>query len=320
MLGNSPENRCAPDEAMSRKSLFLTALLAFWAACVGRAQTATNITGLYYSGMTGTGGLIPQPANGARDPHWNVTYASINGGSSTNATYMGAAYVINSANIAADHVANTSTAQWITAPGARDSNNANPNTGGDYLPGTGTGTNEGIFVYTLAFQIAGNGNPGTLSTSNISISLTIAADDQFAIYVNPAGNGTTVPTGTAAFSRTVISPYVNDGTEPWQNTVAATLNNGTDHTGTSGNARFVIGTNYITVVVDNTYSMTGQQNNTPNPSGILIYQMGSAITIDGQPIQGVIPEVGAWVPVVAALGLMGWRRRPKIFRSRSESS
>jgi hypothetical protein len=110
---------------------------------------------------------------------------------------------------------------------------------------------------------------------------------------------------------------VNNGTEPWQNTVAATLNNGTDHTGTSGNSRFVIGTNYITVVVDNTYSMTGQQNNTPNPSGILIYQVGSAITIDGNPIQGVIPEVGAWLPVAGALGFMCWRRRPRVLRSRS---
>jgi hypothetical protein len=247
---------------------------------------------------------------------WKVTYASTNGGNSENIAYEGAAYVVSTAYIAADHVKNTTNAQWITARGAGDTNGANQNIGNDNLPGigTGAGSNEGIYVYTLAFQIAGNGKPGTISTSQISISLTIAADDQFAIYVNPGTSGTSQtmptgqPTGTAAATATVITPYVNNGTEPWQNTIAHTLTNygGTNN---AGNSTFVIGTNYISIVVDNTYSMTGQQNQTWNPSGLLVYQVGSAMTIDGKPIASVVPEVGAWIPVVGALGLLVWRRK-----------
>jgi hypothetical protein len=36
----------------------------------------------------------------------------------------------------------------------------------------------------------------------------------------------------------------------------------------------------------------------------LVYQVGSANLIDGNPV----PEVGTWLPVVAALGVFGWRR------------
>jgi hypothetical protein len=299
---------------MACKNQLLTTLFALAAVCLGHAQTATNIIGLYYTGMLASGALAPQ---GAADLNmWKVTYASTNGGNNENTTYEGAAYVVSTAYIAADHVKNTANAQWITAPNAGDTNGANKNIGNDNLPGigTGAGSNEGIYVYTLAFQIAGNGKPGTISTSQISISLTIAADDQFAIYVNPGTSGasqtmpTGQPTGTPAATATVITPYVNNGTEPWQNTIADTLTNfgGTNN---AGNSTFVIGTNYISVVVDNTYSMTGQQNQTWNPSGLLVYQVGSAMTIDGKPIASVVPEVGAWIPVVGALGLLVWRRK-----------
>jgi len=46
---------------------------------------------------------------------------------------------------------NTGSAQWIIAPGAQDPNNGNSvNTGGDFLPGNGnTGSNEGVYIYTL---------------------------------------------------------------------------------------------------------------------------------------------------------------------------
>jgi len=45
------------------------------------------------------------------------------------------------------------------SPGATISaTNLTANTGGDFLPGNGnTGSNEGVFVYTLAFQITGSG-------------------------------------------------------------------------------------------------------------------------------------------------------------------
>jgi hypothetical protein len=108
----------------------------------------------------------------------------------------------------------------------------------------------------------------------------------------------------------VITPYVNNGTEPWQNTVANTLTNFGGTSGT-GNSQFVIGTNYISVVVDNTYSETGQQTEVLNPGGMLVYQVGSAMTIDGKPIASVVPEVGTWMPVVASLGLLVWHRKRK---------
>jgi len=88
-----------------------------------------------------------------------------------------------------------------------------------------------------------------------------------------------------------------------------TMQNGTNGTGTSGNAIFKIGTNYLSVVVENTNSVTGRSNTTSlNPSGLLVYQVGSASLIDGRPI----PEVGTWLPVVGAFLLYGgavWRRR-----------
>ena len=301
--------------SQSFKILSVLSASCLWCAGLVRAQTATNITGLYYTGMNNSGGLLTQSSNtgaensGTRDPHWSVSYASINGGTSTNATYQGSAYVLDSNAVSGSaYVQNTSTAQWVTAPGAQDPNNGNRvNSGGDFLPGNGnTGSHEGIYVYTLAFTITGSGAAGTLVTNGISISLTIAADDQASIYVNPGGyggNGTTLPTGTAAYSVT----------SAWSNTSAATLQNGTDHTGTSGNSRFYIGTNYLTIVVDNTNGVNGSSNsNSLNASGLLVYQVGNAISIDGNPIQGVIPEVGTWLPVAAALGLFGWgwwRRR-----------
>jgi hypothetical protein len=251
---------------------------------------ATDVTGLYYTGVSAANGLL---AGGATDPHWTVTYASTNGGSSQNSTYQGAAYVVNNSNITSSAwTQNTNSSQWIVAPGATDPNNGNSvNTGGDFLPGNGnTGSNEGIYVYTLAFTIVGSGS-GTV-TNAVSIGITISADDQYAIYVNPAGNGTTVPTGTAAAT----------GYSAWNNSTSATLQNGTNGTGTSGNAVFKVGTNYLTIVVDNTNSATGSSSSTAtNASGLLVYQVGSAITINGKPI----PETGTCLPLIAAVGLYG---------------
>ena len=70
----------------------------------------------------------------------------------------------------------------------------------------------------------------------------------------------------------------------------------------------MIGTNYIYVVVANTNSQTGNDgSNALNPSGLLVYQVGSGVTIDGKPI----PEVGTILPVLGALGLFGLRRLRK---------
>ncbi len=287
----------------------LSAVIAvcLWCADVAQAQTASAIHGLYYTGMNTLGtGLQTQ---GTQESHWSVTYVS--GTDLTAAADEGAAYVLtNSALTGSGYVANTTTAQWITAPGAMTAQTGGTvNSGGDFLPGNGnSGANEGVFVYTLAFQITGSGTAGTLVTNAISIGLTAAADDQYSIYVNPGGyggNGTTLPTGTAAVTRT----------SAWTNTAVGTLQNGTN--GTNGNSKFYIGTNYITIVVDNTNGISGSSTSTQlNASGLLVYELSNGVTINGTPITGFVPEVGTWLPVVAALGLFGFcsrRRRTDSF-------
>jgi hypothetical protein len=279
----------------------------------GGNGTATNVSGLYYTGVNNGYGLL----NGdTTDSHWAVTYASTNGGSTADTTYEGAAYVVDAG--ASNHsavnnvsgsgwIANSGTAQWIVPPGATDSAGNNVNTGNTYLPGNGgtwatpysaasdppndtADTNEGVYVYTLAFTITGNVGSGASknNVTNFSVQMTAAGDDQLSIYVNPAGNGASIPTGTAAF-------VTGDA---WDNTTVATLN--------SSNSNFVIGTNYLVVVVDNTNSESGNNGSTTsNASGLLIYNMDSFI--GGTPI----PEVGTWLPVVGAVGLYGmalWRR------------
>lgn len=270
-----------------RISLFTAFALGVGLGGMVRGGTASDITGLYYTGINTSGALL---AGGSQDSNWTVTYASTNGGTSQSNTYKGSAYVVSSSYIDAGWTQNTGSAQWIVAPGASTAATGGTiNVGGDYLPGNGdTGANNGIFVYTLAFNITGTGS-GTV-TNAISISLTISADDQYRIYVNPSGNGTSVPTGTAAGS----------GLNAWNNTSSVTLQNGTNGTGTSGNSIFKIGTNYLTIVVENTNSATGSSgSSTRNPSGLLVYQVGSAALIDGRPI----PEVATWLPIVGAVGL-----------------
>lgn len=272
-----------------RLSILLAALaaLAVLPVCV-QAQTATNITGLYYTGLASNGNL---QAGGSQDANWNVTYASTNGGTSASTTYEGAAYVINPSDVSGSgYTPNTANAQWITAPGATSSTTGLTNTGGDFLPGNGnTGSNEGIYIYTLAFTITGSGSAGTAVTNNVQITMTLAADDQYSVYVNPSGHGTTNPTGTASAS----------DTSAWSNKTQITLQN--YGTGGADNAGFVIGTNYIVVVVDNTNSVTGSSTSTAtNASGLLVYQT-SAAEINGQPI----PEVATWLPVLGAIGCYG---------------
>jgi len=88
---------------------------------------------------------------------------------------------------------------------------------------------------------------------------------------------------------------------PWTNTANLSLQN----YGAAPNASFVIGTNYLVIEVDNTHSITGSSgSNTLNPSGLLVYQTGNAILIDGKPV----PEVGVWLPIASALGLFFWRQ------------
>ena len=275
------------------------ALALLMAAGRAPAQTATDITGLYYTGLASNGSLA---AGGTQAADWTVTYASTNGGTSANASYEGAGYVISPSSISGSgYTPDTSGAQWITAPGAALSASGNsPNTGGDFLPGNGnTGSNEGIYIYTLAFNIAGTGSAGTVvnsALSQIKITMTMAADDQYSVYVNPAGNGASIPVGTAAATQT----------NAWNNTTQFALQN--YGSGAADNSTFLIGTNYLVVVVDNTNSQTGSSGSTAlNASGMLVYQT-SAATINGAPV----PEVATWLPllgVIGCYGLVSLRRR-----------
>ncbi len=276
-------------------SFFLALILALLGlVSVGRAGSATNVSGLFYTGVNNSGGLL---AGGTQDSHWSVYYANAPG---TDSNYEGAAYVVSGSYIDAGWVQNTASAQWITAPGAKTSaTGGTTNAGGDYLPGNGnSGTNTATYVYRLAFTITGSGGNGSAVTNNLSISLTIAADDQYKVYVNPTMSG-----GEIASSNVAAATR----TGAWNNTSAEYLQNYTGG-GHTDNANFVIGTNYIYVVVDNTNSKTGSSADTDlNPSGLFVYQVGSAILIDGKPI----PEVGSILPVMGALGLFGlryWRR------------
>jgi len=272
---------------------FLAALATVLAGARAQAQTATDITGLYDTGLTSGGALA---AGGTQAAHWSVTYASTNGGTSASAANEGAGYVINPSNVSGSgYTPNTSSAQWITAPGAytTSSTSSAQNAGGDYLPGNGnTGSNEGIYVYTLAFTVTGTGANGTTvnsALSKVQITMTLAADDQYSVYVNPTGNGTTVPTGTAAATALAA----------WSNTTQIALQN--YGSGGANNATFKIGTNYIVVVVDNTNSITGSSSSTVlNASGLLVYETSEA-TINGQPV----PEVATWLPLLGAIGCYG---------------
>jgi len=265
------------------------------AAAMSFGGTATDISGLYYTGVDNSGSVL---AGGATDSHWTVTYARVNGTSYTgNSTYTGASYVLSPTYIDAAYVANSASSKWITAPGASTAaTGGTANVGGDYLPGNGTtGANRAQYVYRLAFTIVGTGS-GTVS-NNVSISLTLAADDQYSVYVNPTLNANgSINTGSSTLAAT--------RTNAWNNTSAAYLQNYTDANG-SANSTFVVGTNYIYVVVDNTNSVVGTSgSNALNPSGLLVYQVGALAMINGNPV----PEVGTVLPVVAALGLFGWRR------------
>jgi hypothetical protein len=296
------------------KILFRIAAFVLCSAGLACAQgTATGLSGLFYTGETAAG--VRQTSG--TDTHWTVGYASVAG--AQNSAYQGTTYIVNSTG--QGYVTNTTTAGWITTSNAMSAQTGGTaNTGGDYLPGNGnSGTNEATYVYTLAFQIQGttaNGN-ATITGQNISMSLTIAADDQYQVYVNPAGvNGSGVannPAGVAPGSFTAT--IAGSGLSAWGNTASATLANYTATGGYTNNSVFVVGTNYLTIVVENTNSITGPSGATDlNPSGVLLYQTSNVITINGHPITGTLPEVGTWLPIAGALGMFGWcywRRRPE---------
>lgn len=286
---------------------FLLLIASLGVAHFAWAGSATGVSGLYYTGVNNSGTTL---GDGAVDSHWQVTYARVGGSSYTgNSTYTGSSYVVSNSYIDGAWVDNSSTSRWITAPGARTSaggGSGTANQGGDFLPGNGTeGSNSAYYVYRLAFTISGTsaGWWDTNVNNNVSISLTIAADDHYAVYVNPASAVTVDSNYNIQSGGTQASA---SGTSAWNNTTSVTLRN--YGSGSSNNADFKIGTNYLYIVVANSNSVTGTSgSNAFNPSGLLVYQVGSAITIDGKPI----PEVGSFLPVAGALGLFALRRLRK---------
>lgn len=292
---------------------WLTCLTLFVVCGAGlRSQTATGISGLYFTGVNDSGALR---AKGSTETHWDVTYTSANGGQTANTTNRDA-YVVNTDNPAGiGWHANTANARWITAPGGTGTGNAYlAGIGNNYTTGSGT-SNMGIYIYTLAFTITGaaGSQVGDVVTNNVSIGVTMAADDQYKIYVNPVGNGASIPSGTPA--AIALSAWVNQ--------TQFTLSNYSDSSkGIAQNSVFKIGVNYLVIEVDNTDSKTGYvatQNN--NATGLLFYQQGQNVVIGNNTFNliggsagtpGVVPEVGTWLPAVGVLGLLGgalWRRR-----------
>jgi len=89
--------------------------------------------------------------------------------------------------------------------------------------------------------------------------------------------------GNAAITVNGANSVSTAGNSPWTQTQNVTLTNG-----------FLIGSNTITITVQNPNWFYGTQ-------GVLVSS-----------ISGVVPEVGAWVPLVGTLLLFGWLRlRPK---------
>ena len=256
------------------------ATLALCALVNMRAGTATAVNGLSYTGVNLSG-------NGANDTSWSVSY------STEGKNYQGAAYVVNTPGSGWTH--DVGGAEWITAPG---------NGGSAYLPGNGTtGANAASYVYKLAFTIVGKpgDSVGSAVTNQVSITLTLAADDQAKVYVNPTTLGLK---GTGAID-TANSKLGGTLSSAWTNTTPIVLQNYNDGTH-ADNAAFVIGTNYLYIQVDNTNGVSGDSASTAtNLSGLLVYQTGSSATVIGSK---AVPEVGAWLPIAGALGLFLWHR------------
>src|SRR4051812_16534211 len=107
---------------MRSKGIFFAVILlvTFGAVSVGRAGTATSVSGLYYTGTNNFGGTLN---GGSQDTHWDVVYAQVGGAVYTGAsTYTGDAYVVSNSYIDAAWVPNSSTAKWIVPPGAKNTN------------------------------------------------------------------------------------------------------------------------------------------------------------------------------------------------------
>jgi hypothetical protein len=292
--------------SMHRLSLVAATGLAFLGlGSSGRAALATGVTGFYYTGESTSGTALGQGANtptvansGQEDASWLVTYASTNGGISAATAYEGTSYVVNTSNSSYSGsqypsppwAANSSQAEWITAPGAIWANGSNGtgaiNSGGDALPGYGVDTapvaynnsNSTVYVYTTTFTITSTAAAGTAITG-LTLNLNVSADNSYAVFVNPASS--------AAFLSTSTAKYVSGANAYSAAPSAIALTSG-----------FVVGVNTISVEVQNASTSNSYAT---NYSGVLVYGAGFI----------GIPEYGTWLPLAAAAALYGcwaWRR------------
>jgi len=256
------------------------------------------VTGLYYTGESSSGGTLAASTaltnnSGTQDPYWTVTYASTNGGVSAATPNEGTSYVINTTQTtyasqypSPPWAPNTTNAEWITAPGAVFTNGSGvsslvENAGGDGLLGYGSdsspvamnASNAAIYVYTTTFTITGNATAGTAVTG-FTLNLQVSADNNYDVFVNPTSTTKELGVGTAAFV---------SGANAYTAASAIALTSG-----------FVIGVNTISIQVENA-AATGTSS--INYSGLLVY--GGSVAL---------PEVGAWLPLAAAIALYGaWR-------------
>ena len=302
-----PASPLATQRNRGHQAFTLVLLAWLWAAAAPLpGQTVTGIAGVYNTGETTTGTLVAQ-GSVISSGFWHVTYASTNGGTNSSSTYQGNAYVISGTGTG--YTPDTSTAEWIVAPGASTSTSHTTgssyvNLGGNNLPGNGTGsgsgTNQGVYVYTLAFTITGTGSAGTTITSAMSIDMTLAADDGYNVFVNPEGIGVN-PTGSPLTTYTV-APAATDTAGAWSDTTQVVLSNGTN-----GNSIFAIGTNYISVIVDNTNNLGSSSSSSAwDQSGFLDYNSAAFIGTQEVLSNGrVVPEVTPWLPLVGAAALCG---------------
>lgn len=276
------------------KKLITSIVAAIFITATSFAGTATDIQGLYYTGVDDNGVTL---ASGSIDSHWVITYSNVPG-------HTGDTRVVSSSFIDPAWVQNTSTAQWIVAPGASTSASGGTlDAGGVYLPGNGTsGKYDAYYVYTLTFTIIGVGKVDSLISNNIDISLTIAADDSYQVFVNPIlrKNGD-INTGPSNAASAIID-------SAWDNTSIVNLSN----YGANANSKFYLGENTLSVIVRNTNSITGGAQSDPwNPSGFMLYNQYGDIRIDGN----IVPEPSTYgacfVGLVLAIVIVK-RRKNKI--------
>ena len=265
-------------------------ILLLCTVSAARGGTATSISGLYATGVNNSSNSL---GAGTQESHWATTYVHADNNTfntSSPGSYVGNAYVVkdDGTNKPSSYAGDTANGMWITAPGAQDPTSGwQANKGGSYLSGNGTtGSWAGVYLYREAFTVTGTGS-GTV-TNSIKFTVNFAADDIAKVYVNPSLNGNgSINTGVSTAAKTTTQGQAGS-------TQSVTLDNYSNN-----NASFVIGTNYLYIEVDNTDGNSGSQgSDTYNMSGLMVYGISPTIT----------PEVGAWLPVLGALGLFFWHR------------